>query len=226
MAFPTSVNSQITDAVTQANTKTLGDAPAIATGNFMIATSQALQNAAHNSTSGQQQASVTAQAALTQGVSTLYSIDTASAAVSTNAIYRKTNASDKTISAECVIGAVYEKTASPVGKKDLARAVAQANNSLQANDSLQANECLNADNDYSALRQLQESIEAAISDALKAGLSKQSVAHYLISALEEQNISMLYPFDTEGKTITEKDIQDYYSSVVDDYYSTQTQLRK
>ena len=29
MAFPTSVNSQITDSVTQVNTKVLGDAPAI-----------------------------------------------------------------------------------------------------------------------------------------------------------------------------------------------------
>ena len=31
MAFPTAVNSQVTDSVTQANTKVLGDSPAIAT---------------------------------------------------------------------------------------------------------------------------------------------------------------------------------------------------
>ncbi|WP_394204182.1 RebB family R body protein [Shewanella waksmanii] len=88
MAFPTAVNSQITDSVSQVNTKVLGDAPAVATGNFMIATSQALSNAAHNATSGQQNSGVTAQAALTQGVNTLYSIDTASAAVGTARIYR------------------------------------------------------------------------------------------------------------------------------------------
>ena len=29
MAFPTAVNSQITDSVSQANTKVLGDAPAV-----------------------------------------------------------------------------------------------------------------------------------------------------------------------------------------------------
>ena len=42
MAFPTAVNDQITDSVTQANTKVLGDAPAIAMGNLYQATAQAL----------------------------------------------------------------------------------------------------------------------------------------------------------------------------------------
>ena len=78
MAFPTSVNSQITDSVTQVNTKVLGDAPAMAMGNFFIATSQALSNAAHNATNNQQQSNVTNQASTTQGVATLYAIDTAS----------------------------------------------------------------------------------------------------------------------------------------------------
>lgn len=34
MAFPTGVNDTITDAVTQANVKVLGDAPAVAMGNL------------------------------------------------------------------------------------------------------------------------------------------------------------------------------------------------
>lgn len=80
MAFPTSVNDQITDSITQANTKVLGDAPAIAMGNLYLATSQVLSNAAHNATSTQQQTDVTAQAATTEGVATLYSLDTASTA--------------------------------------------------------------------------------------------------------------------------------------------------
>jgi len=88
MAFPTAVNSQITDSITQVNTKVLGDAPAVATGNLMMATSQALSNAAHNATTGQQNTGVTAQAALTQGVSTLYCIDTASTAEAVDKIYR------------------------------------------------------------------------------------------------------------------------------------------
>jgi len=87
MSFPTAVNSQITDSVTQVNTKVLGDAPATAMGNFMIATSQALSNAAHNATSGQQQATVTAQAATTQGITSLYSLETASTGVATREVF-------------------------------------------------------------------------------------------------------------------------------------------
>lgn len=87
MAYPTAVNDQITDSVTQANTKVLGDAPAIAMGNLFQATAQALSNAAHNATTSQQQSNITAQAATTMGVTMLYSIDTASDAVGTKQIY-------------------------------------------------------------------------------------------------------------------------------------------
>lgn len=77
MAFPTAVNSQITDAVSQANTKVLGDAPAVAMGSLYQATAQALSNAAHNATNNQQQSWITAQAATTMGVTTLYTLGTA-----------------------------------------------------------------------------------------------------------------------------------------------------
>jgi hypothetical protein len=83
MSFSTTVNPQITDSVTQVNTKVLGDGPAIAMGNLFQATAQALANAAHNATASQQQTNITAQAATTMGVTTLYSIDTASTGVAT-----------------------------------------------------------------------------------------------------------------------------------------------
>jgi len=86
MAFPTAVNSQITDSVTQANVQVLGDAPAIAMGNLFQATAQALSNAAHNATMAQQQTNVAAQAATTMGVALLYSLDTASTGKATAAI--------------------------------------------------------------------------------------------------------------------------------------------
>ena len=86
MAFPTAVNDQIPDSVTQANTKVLGDAPAVAVGNLYQATAQALANAAHNATNAQQQSYVTAQSATTMGVATLYSIDTATTAVASKEI--------------------------------------------------------------------------------------------------------------------------------------------
>ncbi|MBT9316633.1 RebB family R body protein [Leptothoe spongobia] len=88
MAFPTSVNSQITDSITQANTKVVGDSPAIAMGNLFVATSQALSNAAHNATNNQQQSYVTMQASTTQAVSTLYAVDTASTGVATHKIFQ------------------------------------------------------------------------------------------------------------------------------------------
>ena len=88
MSFPTSLNSQITDSVTQVNTKVLGDSPAQALGNFMIATSQALSNAAHNATTSQFNANITSQAATTQGVATLYSVDTASTGIATEKIFQ------------------------------------------------------------------------------------------------------------------------------------------
>ncbi|SDH20742.1 Killing trait domain-containing protein [Pedobacter terrae] len=88
MAFPTAVNSQITDSVSEVNTKVLGDAPAMAMGNLFMATSQALSNAAHNATHTQQQTNVTSQASTTSAVTTLYSIDTSSDAVGTHMIYQ------------------------------------------------------------------------------------------------------------------------------------------
>jgi hypothetical protein len=86
MAFPTSVNNQITDSVTQANVKVLADAPAMAMANLYQATAQALANAAHNATTAQQQNNITAQAATVMGVATLYSIDTATTGDATRAI--------------------------------------------------------------------------------------------------------------------------------------------
>ncbi|WP_203293077.1 RebB family R body protein [Maricaulis parjimensis] len=71
------VNPQITDAVTQANVKVVGDAPEMAMGNLYQATGQALGNAAHNATNAQQNQNVLEQASSTQGVSTLLDVDTA-----------------------------------------------------------------------------------------------------------------------------------------------------
>ncbi|AJK50282.1 RebB family R body protein [Burkholderia plantarii] len=83
MAFPTTVNDQITDSVTQSNVQVLGVAASIAMGNLYQATAQALANAAHNATMAQQQMYVTAQAATTMGVSLLYSLDTSATGMAT-----------------------------------------------------------------------------------------------------------------------------------------------
>ncbi|WP_367990648.1 RebB family R body protein [Vibrio sp. NTOU-M3] len=68
------VNEQVTDSVTQVNTKVVGETPAMAMGNLLMSTGQALGTAAHNATSAQQQAQITMQAATVQGVNSLMSI--------------------------------------------------------------------------------------------------------------------------------------------------------
>ena len=71
------VNEQITDSVTQVNTKVVGETPAMAMGNLLMSTSHALSNAAHNATAAQQQAQITMQAATVQGVNSLMAIGSA-----------------------------------------------------------------------------------------------------------------------------------------------------
>ena len=86
MASPTAVNDRITDSVTQANTKVLGDSPAMAMGNLFMTTSQALGNAAHNATTSQLMTTSTAQAAMTSGISSLFALNTAATGEATEAI--------------------------------------------------------------------------------------------------------------------------------------------
>jgi hypothetical protein len=71
MAFPTAVNSQITDSVSQANTKVLGEAPAIAMGTLFQSTAHALSLQAQNAVAAQQQANSVLQATTTSCVRSL-----------------------------------------------------------------------------------------------------------------------------------------------------------
>ena len=73
----TTVNEQITDSVTQVNTKTLGDVPAMAMGNLYTSMGLAISNAGLNATSMQQQAGITMQAATVQSVNALGAIGSA-----------------------------------------------------------------------------------------------------------------------------------------------------
>ena len=68
-------DGQATDS--SGDPQALATAPALMLGKLYAAIGQALANAAYNAVSAQQQAQITAQAATTMGVSTLYTIDTA-----------------------------------------------------------------------------------------------------------------------------------------------------
>jgi hypothetical protein len=86
MAFPTSVNDQITDAVTQANVNVLGDAPAIAMGTLYQTLAHTAGILFENAVTAQQQQNTLAMAAMNQGIMQIYSVDRAAdAAVSTQA---------------------------------------------------------------------------------------------------------------------------------------------
>jgi hypothetical protein len=95
-AVPTTVNSQITDAttvdpqvtdaVTQSNVKVLGDAPAVAMASLYQTMAHATGLLLQNAVTSQQQLNAVAQAATVQGVSLLYTVDTAAAGVATGKV--------------------------------------------------------------------------------------------------------------------------------------------
>ena len=83
MALPTPVNGMITDSVTQANVKVLGDAPAMAMGAIYQSLAHSTGILYENASSSQQQLAIAGQAATNQGVIQIYSVDTMAGAVST-----------------------------------------------------------------------------------------------------------------------------------------------
>jgi len=86
MADPTLVNGQITDAVTQSNVKVLADAPGQALGTLYQVMAQSVGIGMQNATAAQQNATTLGQAAATQGVNLIYTLDVAADAVSTQEI--------------------------------------------------------------------------------------------------------------------------------------------
>jgi hypothetical protein len=78
----TVVNEQITDAVTQSNVKVVAEAPAIALGNVYQTAAHSTGIMFENSVNTQNQQNILGQAATTQGVMQIYSLDTVADAIS------------------------------------------------------------------------------------------------------------------------------------------------
>ena len=72
------VNPQITDAVTQSNVKVLADGPALAMGTIYQSLAQATGLMFQNAVTTQNSQNILQQAATTQGVIQLFSVDTLS----------------------------------------------------------------------------------------------------------------------------------------------------
>ncbi|NML32803.1 RebB family R body protein [Paraburkholderia antibiotica] len=109
MAFPTSVNSQITDAVTQSNVKVVAEAPAMAMGSLYQTMAHSTGILFENSVSAQQQQNTLSQAAANQGVMQVYTLDTTAAAGATEKV-AQTGVSDNLTSLLTVLNALRPPT--------------------------------------------------------------------------------------------------------------------
>ncbi len=83
MAYPTLVNGQITDAVTQQSVQVLAQAPAIAMGSVYQSAAHSLGIMYQNAVQAQREAAICGQAATNQGVIQLYALNSATAAAAT-----------------------------------------------------------------------------------------------------------------------------------------------
>lgn len=81
-AAPSSVNPQVTDAVTQSNVKVVAEAPAVAMSSIYQSLAHATGILFENAVNAQQQQNILGQAATAQGIMQIYSADTAGDAVS------------------------------------------------------------------------------------------------------------------------------------------------
>ncbi|MCD0247642.1 RebB family R body protein [Xanthomonas melonis] len=96
MAFPTAVNEQVTDAVTQSNVKVVGEAPAIAVGSIYQSLAHSTGILFQNAVAAQQQQNTLAQAAANHGVMQIYSVETTAAAGATEKVAQTGVADDLT----------------------------------------------------------------------------------------------------------------------------------
>jgi len=108
MAFPTSVNDQVTDAVTQSNVKVVGEAPAMAMGSIYQTMAHSTGILFENAVSAQQQQNTLAQAAANQGVMQIYSLDTTAAAGATEKV-AQTGVADNLTSLLTVLNAFRQR---------------------------------------------------------------------------------------------------------------------
>jgi Killing trait len=89
------VNSQITDAVTQSNVKVVGEAPAMAMGTLYQSMAHSTGIMFENAVNTQNQQNILAQAATTQGVMQIYSVDTISDAIAAAKLLESASESTK-----------------------------------------------------------------------------------------------------------------------------------
>ncbi len=96
MAYPTLINGQITDAVTQTGVSVLAQAPAVATGSMYQSASHSISILYENAVQTQKNSSISAQAAANQGVIQIYTAGTMAGAMATVKL-AQSNQTDNTL---------------------------------------------------------------------------------------------------------------------------------
>ena len=109
MAALDTVNPQVTDSITQANVKNLGDAPAMAMAHIYQTMAHSTGIMFENAVNAQHQLNLAAQAATVTGVSELFTVDTAEQAVAAS----KLNMSDMAEFLGSLIAALKAALADP-----------------------------------------------------------------------------------------------------------------
>ncbi|MDH5824829.1 RebB family R body protein [Luteimonas sp. RD2P54] len=113
MAYPTSVNNQITDAVTQSNVKVIAEAPAFGMASMFQSLAHSTGILYENAVAAQQQQNTLAQAGTNQGVMQVYSLDTTAAAGASEKV-AQTGVSDNLSSLLTVLNA-FRPPSTPSG---------------------------------------------------------------------------------------------------------------
>lgn len=94
MAYPTLVNSQVTDAVTQQTVGTLGNAAAMAMATVYQSSAHSIGIAFQNAVQAQKNSSISAQAATNMGVIQLYSGGSMATAAATSKMAKSNGVND------------------------------------------------------------------------------------------------------------------------------------
>lgn len=157
MAFPTAVNDQITDSITQSNVKVVAESPAIAMGSIYQSLAHSTGILFESAVSAQQQQATLAMAAANQGVMQIYSLDTTVAAGANGKIAQASSPSDNLTSLLTALNAIGDPTPAP-------KAVANAPETVAADATPQAG---TANTDATVSDDHDEGVEKAIKSAVR-----------------------------------------------------------
>ncbi len=185
MAFPTAVNDQITDSVTQSNVKVIAESPAFAMSSIYQSLAHSTGILFENAVAAQQQQNTLAMAATNQGIMQIYSLDTTAAAGATDKV-AQTGVADNLTSLLTVLNAMRNPTPAP-------KAVASAPETVAADATPQAD---TAKTDATASDHHHEGVAEAIRSAVH--FSNDTVlghGHAVVAGVKEAADALAHAID-------------------------------